>query len=122
MVLKNFIYKSWISSPCGPNHFRKSHFVGQEQAILGQTCSLVRKPIFCPKTNKLRSEKLCNKTCLTIPSLFSRYDSSSISVFAFLRKIRRRPNNSGIWPGPHPHRAQGKIRRSGKPLPPIIYL
>ena len=32
----------------------------------------------------MRSKKLCNMMCLTIPSLFSRYDSSSKTVFVFV--------------------------------------
>ena len=85
MILKNFIYKSWISSPCGPDHFRKSHFFWSKTNYFGSNMFSGPKTDFLSdnqrKPKSCASQKLCNKMCLTIPIL-SRYDSSPIFVFA----------------------------------------
>ena len=67
----------------------------------------------------MRGAKPCRFAPIRIPNLFSRYDSSPIYVFALLGKKlqhrRHRLNNSGIWPGPYPHRPGTKYRVSRNP-------
>ena len=105
--------------------FEKKSLFDRKQLIFDQKCSSVRKPIFLPKTKKMRLENPYTGTCLTIPSLFSRYVSSSKTVLRFWGKSADSddddvPTTLESGQAPIPIAPRDKIRRSGKPLPPII--
>ena len=67
--------------------FFKPHFsiCPSTDLFVSEDGSLFKKyHLFLCLLKNMRSGKLCNMMCLTIPSLFSRYDSSSKTVFACL--------------------------------------